>query len=191
MNSLQRGWMGILIGAMLYTSAGAQGASDARNMHMHPAESDSSVLKQSGQAAFAVLSEAVAALEADPNTDWSKVNITRLRDHLLDMDELVMRSETQLLETADGVRITVTGAHRTLLAIRRMVPAHAAMMNGYRDWRSSTQLSDDGAIWTIATPSVSERIRIRALGLYGLLTLGAHHAPHHLALAKGENAIGH
>ena len=33
--------------------------------------------------------------------------------------------------------------------------------------------------------------RIRSLGFTGLLTLGAHHGPHHLALAKGERPAGH
>lgn len=191
MKTWQRESMGILVGVMLCASAGAQSARDAHTPHTHRTESDSSVLKQSGQATFAALSEAVGVLEADPNTDWSKANVTRLRDHLLDMDEVIMRSEAQLLETADGVRITVTGAGRTLSAIRRMVPAHAAMMDGHRDWRSSTQSRDDGIVWSIATPSPNERMRIRALGLYGLLTLGSHHMPHHLALAKGEALPGH
>jgi hypothetical protein len=28
--------------------------------------------------------------------------------------------------------------------------------------------------------------RLRGLGFIGLLTAGAHHGPHHLAMAKGE-----
>jgi hypothetical protein len=39
-------------------------------------------------------------LEADPKTDWSKVNISALREHLIDMDEVTMRaSATELLST--------------------------------------------------------------------------------------------
>ncbi len=33
--------------------------------------------------------------------------------------------------------------------------------------------------------------RIRGLGFIGLLTQGAHHQPHHLAMAKGEEIQGH
>jgi hypothetical protein len=33
--------------------------------------------------------------------------------------------------------------------------------------------------------------RIRGLGLIGLLVQGAHHQPHHLAMAKGEAIGGH
>jgi hypothetical protein len=77
-----------------------------------------------------------------------------------------------------------------LAAIQRMIPAHASMMNGYRDWRSVTEPTDDGVSWTLFTSSASERTRIRGLGLFGLLTLGAHHAPHHWAMAKGEMVHG-
>jgi hypothetical protein len=33
--------------------------------------------------------------------------------------------------------------------------------------------------------------RLRGLGFIGLLTEGAHHGPHHLAMAKGEAIPGH
>jgi hypothetical protein len=33
--------------------------------------------------------------------------------------------------------------------------------------------------------------RIRGLGFAGLITEGAHHQPHHLAMAKGEALPGH
>ena len=36
-----------------------------------------------------------------------------------------------------------------------------------------------------------EVARLRGLGFIGLLTLGAHHGPHHLAMAKGEALPGH
>src|SRR5947209_3755409 len=37
-----------------------------------------------GQDAFGTIQEIVGILEADPNTDWSKVNISALREHLVD-----------------------------------------------------------------------------------------------------------
>ena len=33
--------------------------------------------------------------------------------------------------------------------------------------------------------------RIRGLGFAGLITEGAHHQPHHLAMTKGEALAGH
>ena len=41
-----------------------------------------------GQDAFGTIQEIVQILEADPNTDWSKVNIAALREHLIDMNEV-------------------------------------------------------------------------------------------------------
>ena len=167
----------------------ALNAQAVRNTHHSSVAPSGS--QELGQSAFAALTEVVALLESDPATDWSKVNIDRLRQHLLDMDEVVLRSVAKLRATEDSISIDVRGTGRTSDAIRRMVPAHAEMMNGYREWRSSTRLIDDGVIWTLTTPSATERERIRALGFYGLLTLGSHHAPHHLAIAKGETLPGH
>jgi len=147
-------------------------------------------LQQSGQAAFGAIQEIVQRLEADPNTDWSKVNIDRLHAHLLDMNEVVMSAHSDVQDVEGGVRIKVTGDGATLASIQRMIPAHASMMNGYRDWRSVTEPIEDGVAWTLFTSSQSERTRIHGLGLFGLLTLGSHHAPHHWAMAKGEMVHG-
>ena len=60
-----------------------------------------------------------------PATDWSKVNISALREHLIDMDEVTMRARRERAALDNGLEITVTGQGRTLGAIKRMVPAHA------------------------------------------------------------------
>src|SRR5690348_4894459 len=48
---------------------------------------------QPGQAAFGAAQEIVRMLLADPGTDWSKVNVDALRQHLIDMNEVVMRAK--------------------------------------------------------------------------------------------------
>jgi len=116
-----------------------------------------------------------------PNTNWSTVNVDALRAHLLDMDKVFMQADAGISVVEDEVRIHITGKGTTLSAVQRMIPAHASMMNGYRDWRSSAVQTQDGALWTIGTKAASERERIKALGLFGLLVLGSHHSPHHLA----------
>ena len=45
-----------------------------------------------GQEAFGTIQEVVQILEADPTTDWSKVNIAALREHLIDMNEVTLRA---------------------------------------------------------------------------------------------------
>jgi hypothetical protein len=41
-----------------------------------------------GQDAFGAIQEIVQILQSDPKTDWSKVNISALRQHLIDMNEV-------------------------------------------------------------------------------------------------------
>jgi hypothetical protein len=168
----------LLVSAVCIPNASAQ-----QMMHSHAADP---AITQSGQAAFAAIQEIVRLLDTDPNTDWSRVDIDGLRNHLVDMDEVVMRAHAESALFEGGVRITVVGTGTTLDAIQRMIPAQAAMMNGYRDWRTETVKRPDGIVWTIFTSSESERTRIRALGLFGLLALGSHHAVHHWEMARGQ-----
>ena len=151
--------------------------------HEHHPAPDSPL--EPGQAAFAALAEVVAILEADPSTDWTRVDLTRLRNHLVDMDEVLMRAEADSEVTSETVVVSYRGSGRTLDAIRRMIPAHAKMMNGHRGWQSAAASDSGGATWTLRTNSAEERARIKALGPFGLLTLGSHHGPHHLAMARG------
>src|SRR5258708_9478923 len=48
---------------------------------------------QPGQAAFAAIQEIVEILEADPATDWHKVNIDPLRQHLSDIDNVTLHAQ--------------------------------------------------------------------------------------------------
>ncbi len=43
-------------------------------------------------AAFGAVQEIVEILEADPATDWSKVDIDALRQHLIDMDNVTLHA---------------------------------------------------------------------------------------------------
>src|SRR5665213_2414926 len=64
---------------------------DPTMMHqmMHGGAAKATTLPtQPGQSAFAAIQEIVAILEADPKTDWSRVNIEALRQHLIDMDNV-------------------------------------------------------------------------------------------------------
>ena len=79
-----------------------------------------------GQDAFGTIQEVVQILEADPSTDWSKVNIAALREHLIDMNEVTLHAAATEQALENGVEIAVTGEGRTLAAIKRMVPAHVA-----------------------------------------------------------------
>ena len=140
---------------------------------------------QSGQAAFGALQEIVTMLLADPATNWSKVDIDSLRQHLIDMDEVTMRATVQKEPIDHGLRMTVTGDGRTLEAIQRMLPAHAQATNGLYGWTMQAKAIPNGEEVEVTTANDADTAKIRALGFMGIMTLGTHQM-HHLAMAKGE-----
>lgn len=159
----------------------------------HPGAAAASIPARPGQAAFAAIAEIVAILRADPATDWSKVNIEALRQHLIDMDDVTIRAGVREEAIDGGARFTVTGTGRTTAAIRRMTKAHAAMVGPSDSMRVSVREVSGGTVVTVlATPANAHAVaRIRGLGFYGLLTLGDHHGPHHLAIARGAGDHSH
>jgi hypothetical protein len=159
----------------------------------HPASTAQASPTRPGQAAFAAIAEIVAILRADSTTDWSKVDIEGLRQHLIDMDDVTMRAVVRQEANAAGARFTVTGQGRAIAAIRRMAHAHAGMVGASDSMRVSVEEVTGGAVVTVvATPASTRAVaRIRGLGFHGLLTLGDHHGPHHLAMARGDATHGH
>ncbi len=140
---------------------------------------------EAGQAAFATIAEIVAILNADPNTDWSKVNINGLREHLVDMDEVTMRAKVSQQISDYSVGFTITGNGRTLQAIQSMVIAHSFELNKIDGWKVSASKIPDGAVMTISSDSKAQLIKIKALGFFGVMSMGAHHQPHHFGMATG------
>lgn len=143
-----------------------------------------------GQEAFGTIQEIVRILEADPSTDWSKVNIGALREHLIDMDEVTMRAAAKTRMLDDGIEFTVTGAGRTLPAIKRMVPAHAAVLRSL-GWNATTADLPDGVKLTVIASEAQPLVKLKALGFIGIMAQGAHHQAHHLMIAKGEMMPAH
>jgi hypothetical protein len=138
-----------------------------------------------GQDAFGAIQEVVQILEADPTTDWSKVNIDALREHLVDMNEVTLHAAAAERMLDNGVEIAVTGEGRTLEAIKRMVPAHVAELVKL-GWNAKTEDLPNGVKLRVITNDPKEAIKLRALGFIGIMVQGGHHQPHHLMMAKGE-----
>ncbi len=141
-----------------------------------------------GQDAFGAVQEIVRILEADPKTDWSKVDLEALRQHLIDMNEVTLKADAKATPIDGGLEIAVTGTGRALASIQRMVPAHAQELDQMNGWSAKTELLPNGALLTVTSGDPKEVQHIRGLGFIGLLVSGAHHQPHHLAMAKGEFA---
>jgi hypothetical protein len=126
----------------------------------------------------------VAILEADPRTDWSKVNIDALRLHLIDMNNVTLGAEVKNEQIEGGMRFSVTGAGAVTDSIRRMVEAHAKTMNGADGWTFKADKIDDGATLTVLVPA-KDMDKLRGLGFFGVMTHGMHHQEHHLMIARG------
>lgn len=173
-------------------SATAEHGSPVQNPAMRPA-SGAPVPAMPGQDAFAAIAEIVRLLEADPDTDWSKVDFERLRQHLVDMNEVVLRSEVAQVPVPGGLAMEITGTGRTAQAIGAMVVPHAAELDHMPSFTAKTETIPGGVRLTVVAkqPDAAAVVaRIRGLGFAGLITEGAHHQAHHLAMARGE-ALGH
>ena len=144
-----------------------------------------------GQDAFGAIQEIVRILEADPNTDWSKVNLDAVRQHLIDMNEVTLHADAAATPIDGGLAIAVTGSGRTLPAIQRMVPAHAQEINGHDGWAVKAETLADGVRLTVTAADPKETAHIRGLGFIGIMASGSHHQPHHLGMAKGEPPHAH
>jgi hypothetical protein len=139
-----------------------------------------------GQDAFGAIQEVVRILDADPKTNWSKVDLEALRQHLIDMNEVTLKAEAAPKQIDGGLEIAITGSGRTLAAIQRMIPAWVQMANGHNEWSAKATELPNGELLTVTATSPQEVQRIRGLGFIGLLASGSWHQPHHLAMAKGE-----
>lgn len=152
---------------------------------MHGAGQSDGMPTEPGQAAFGAIQEIVRMLQADPMTNWSKVDIDALRQHLIDMDELTLHANAKKEPVEKGLRILVIGGGRTLEAIHRMVPAHVQDINGLYGWSVQAKAVPDGEELTVTGTGTADEQKIRALGFMGIMVLGTHQM-HHSAMAKGE-----
>jgi hypothetical protein len=147
-----------------------------------------------GQDAFAAIAEVVRILEFDPATDWSKVDLERLRQHLIDMNEVVLRAAVKATPVTGGLAMDITGSGRTAQSIRAMVIPHATELDRMPGWSAKTEAISGGVRLTVTARDPSDArtaTKIRGLGFAGLLVQGGHHGPHHLAMAKGELPAAH
>jgi hypothetical protein len=138
-----------------------------------------------GQDAFGAIQEIVQILQADPATDWSKVNIAALREHLIDMNEVTLHASAKERVSANSIVIDVTGEGRTLAAIKRMIPAHVHELQSI-GWNAKAEAIPNGETLTVVAADGRQLAMLKALGFIGIMVQGSHHQPHHLMMAKGE-----
>lgn len=149
---------------------------------------------EGGQSAFAAIAEIVRLLESDSTTNWATVDMEALRQHLMDMDDVTLRAAVGQTSLTGGLAMEVTGAGRVAGAIQRMVTAHAPMLEAAGPWRATVASIPGGVRLTVVARDAGDAAtaaRIRGLGFIGLMTQGAHHAEHHLMIAKGAGDHAH
>jgi len=156
----------------------------------HAGHKSTSAPQELGQDAFAAVAEIISILTNDPKTDWSKVDISALREHLVDMNAVFLRASVTQRKIENGIVFQVTGESRVRKAIQVMVPAHAAELDSMASWSADASTIDTGAILTVRSDKPEALFRIEGLGFFGLMATGAHHQPHHLQMATG-NGHGH
>lgn len=174
-----------LLACLVAPTLRAQSHEHGSGMHHETPAAAPATATETGQSAFAAIAEIVRLLEADPTTDWSKVNLEALRQHLIDMEQVTLRSTVASAPVPGGAVFTVSGTGRTRDAIRRMAREHGHMVTGVT-W--TTAETPDGVRVTVRAtePADAKAVaRIRGLGFVGLLTVGEHHTRHHLMVARG------
>ena len=189
MMEMMMGMMKMMQGMQSMGDQMSGGMHDGMNMNgtiAQPAGVGGSPLSEPGQSTFAAIAEVVNTLQADPDTDWSTVNIGALREHLRDMDVVTIDSRTVTESVDGGLKFTVTGGETVSPSIKRMAQAHADVMDGVNGWNYAVDLIDDGAIMTVTVPE-TDLAKLKGLGFYGIMASGMHHQPHHWMMATGGN----
>jgi hypothetical protein len=139
-----------------------------------------------GQDAFGTIQEIVRILESDSNTDWTKVDIGTLRQHLIDMNEVTLHAAAAQRTLGNGIEIIVTGEGQTLEAIKRMVPAHISELREI-GWDARSDELPNGIKLTVLASEGLPLTKLKALGFVGIMVQGSHHQQHHLMMARGES----
>jgi hypothetical protein len=138
-----------------------------------------------GQDAFGAIQEIVQIMQSDPKTDWSKVNVDALRQHLIDMNEVTLHATATPRVLDNGIAFTVTGEGRTLEAVKRMVPAHVNELHEI-GWNAKSDDLPNGVKLTVLASEAQPLAKLKALGFMGIMVQGSHHQPHHLMMAMGQ-----
>lgn len=172
----------------------AQSPMDDHAHHRAAPAGGDTPLTAPGNDAFAAIQEVVQQLLADPKTDWSRVNLEPLRQHLVDMHNFTLNVEVTAQKPIDGgveytVKPTTVGAVDSLA---RLFSAHPAILKQESGWDMTAAKNPDGSYTARVVGSKPEdAAKIRGLGYIGTIAFGAHHQAHHWQMATGADPHQH
>lgn len=67
-------------------------------------------MTEGGPGAFAAIQEVVAVLLNDPKTDWQQVDVASLQQHLIDINNVTLRSMIDTRHVEGGASFSVRSA---------------------------------------------------------------------------------
>lgn len=184
--------LNIIICSVLFIHGSAVYAADdhaAMMNHEHNIEHSGRMLTDAGNDAFGTIQEVIKKLNSDPNTDWSKVNIEVLRQHLLDMNDMTLNVEIISQKPIhNGLEVIVKPTtDRASLALDRVFKAHPAQLKIDSGWSMKVVRNNGQYTLTTTSDHPKDASKIRGLGYIGLMAYGDHHQRHHWAMATGNN----
>ena len=148
-------------------------------------------LKEAGNDAYGTIQEVMYKLQADKNTDWSKVNLEALRLHLIDMYDMTFSVnviEQTNIKNGLFVRVMPTTS-RSSIALKKIFSAHSGVLEKESGFKMDINYDKEFDVYSInITTNDKDRVaELRGLGYIGLMAYGKHHQPHHWAIATGSN----
>ncbi len=190
----------------LFTGASFAAATDHNNMdhnaHMQSqnmdaktaprAMPDTSPLTEAGNDVFGTIQEVITLLDANPNTNWEKVDLEALRQHLIDMNHFTMNVDVLAQRNIqNGTEILIQATNKAAdAALKRAMSAHPSMLESETGWKMTASYQGTKTLLRIETGQANETARLRALGYIGIMALGNHHQVHHWLMASGQNPHG-
>ena len=166
------------------------------NTHMmqEPAEAGgsrvfTSPLTEPGNDVFATLQEVVNQLLQDDSTDWEKVDLESLRQHLIDMENFTVNVQfVSKTDIEQGVQVIVEpSTTQAADSLDRALSAHPAVLEQETGWSMVFEKLGKSYKIQITSTNSDDVKKIRALGYIGIMTMGNHHQLHHWAMASGNN----
>lgn len=151
-------------------------------------------LTEAGNDAFGTIQEVVMKLNSNPDTDWSKVDLEALRQHLIDMENFTVHVAVLNNEDIEkGARFTVQATSKDAYgSLKRMFDAHPAMVKQEAGWDMQVAENRDKSFTVMVTTDKPKEVaKIRGLGYIGIIAYGQHHQQHHWMMATGMHAHGH
>ena len=157
--------------------------------HEHTMSTSDGNLTEAGNDAFGTIQEVIRKLNNDPNTDWSKVNLEALRQHLLDMNDMTLNVEVISQKAVqNGMEAIIRPTtDRAALALDRVFMAHPSQLKKDTGWDMVVEKNDGQYKLTTTSKNPADYDKIRGLGYIGLIAYGDHHQRHHWAMATGRN----